>query len=56
MSDNNQPSSARSLADRASAAIQEGIAKITGNHDEAAAAQSKKGTSSINQALMPRIC
>lgn len=56
MSDSNQPSTARSLADSASAAIQEGMAKITGNRDEAAAAERKKGTFLINQALIPRIC
>jgi hypothetical protein len=43
MSDSGQPSSARSLASSASAAIREGVAKITGNRDEAAAAESKKG-------------
>ena len=45
MSDNQQPSSASALVNSAAGAAREGIAKITGNPYDAAAADSKKGNS-----------
>ena len=45
MSDNQQPSSASALANSAAGAVREGVAKVTGNPYDAAAADSKKGDS-----------
>jgi len=45
MSDNQQASSASSLANSAAGAVREGVAKVTGNPYDAAAADNKKGIS-----------
>jgi len=42
MSDNQQPSSASALYDSAAGAVREGIAKVTGNQYDEAAAENKK--------------
>lgn len=44
MSDNSQSSSAHAVANSAAGAVHEGVAKVTGNPHEAAAAEDKKGT------------
>ena len=51
MSDNTQSSSASSLVNSAAGAVREGIAKVTGNPHDAAAADSKKGTSQLQGEL-----
>lgn len=51
MSDNAQSSSASSLVNSATGAVREGIAKVTGNPYDAAAADSKKGTSQSQSEL-----
>jgi len=43
MSDNQQPSSASALANSAAGAVREGVAKVTGNPYDSAAADKKKG-------------
>jgi uncharacterized protein YjbJ (UPF0337 family) len=45
MSDNQQPSSASALANSAAGAVREGVAKVTGNPYDAAAANDKRGNS-----------
>ena len=52
MSDNAQSSSASSLVNSAAGAIREGIAMVTGNPSDAAAADSKKGTSQLQSELI----
>jgi len=44
MSDNSQSSSAHAMANSAAGAVREGVAKVTGNPHDAAAAEDKKGT------------
>jgi len=43
MSDNQQPSSASAFANSGAGAVREGVAKVTGNPYDAAAADTKKG-------------
>jgi hypothetical protein len=43
MSDNQQPSSARAMANSAAGAVREGVAQVTGNPYDQAAADKKKG-------------
>ena len=51
MSDNTQSSSASSLINSAAGAVREGVAKVTGNPDDVAAADSKKGASHLQYEL-----
>jgi uncharacterized protein YjbJ (UPF0337 family) len=45
MSDNSQPSSARAVVNSATGTVREGVASVTGNPYDQAAADKKKGTS-----------
>jgi uncharacterized protein YjbJ (UPF0337 family) len=45
MSDNSQPSSARAMVNSATGAVREGVANVTGNPSDQAAADKKKRTS-----------
>jgi hypothetical protein len=44
MSDNSQPSSARAMVNSAAGAVREGVANVTGNPSDQAAADKKKST------------